>query len=206
VGLAEVIEDRSGDALDDRTVEALSHMRTSGLRLADRVDALLRYARSTREELLVEHVELSEVVGYVEGSLRAQIATRGATVEREEPLGAVSADPALLEIVLQNLVENALKFHAGTPRIRIASSPEGELRRVSVTDDGIGIAPADRDRIFRLFTRAGSDADYAGTGMGLALCRQIVERHGGRIGVDEGPSGGSTFWFTLPAADPPAAP
>jgi PAS domain S-box-containing protein len=206
VGLADVIRERSGDDLDARTLEALGHMKTSGLRLADRVEALLRYARSTREELAVQTVPVAEVLDHVESTLRGSIESRGAVIERDDVLGTVRADPVLLEVVLQNLVENALKFTESAPRVRIGSVLDGAQRRLTISDNGIGIAERDRERVFQLFSRAGAEGAYAGAGMGLALSRQVVERHGGEIGVEPNPGGGSTFWFTLPTTDRLAAP
>ena len=199
INLADLVLRRAEGTLDETSTEALTYMQEASMRLATRVDALLRYARSTREELGIRSVRVADVLEHVMASLQTPLQDRHATVEHDDDLGVVRADPALLEIVLQNLVGNALKFHEGAPRIQIASDAENGSRRVSVIDDGIGIAPADQERIFQLFTRAHGEDEYTGSGMGLPLCRQIIERHGGRIGVASTPGEGSTFWFTLPA-------
>jgi signal transduction histidine kinase len=102
--------------------------------------------------------------------------------------------------VFQNLVANALKFTAGRrPRVRVEAAGDDGWWRVSVADNGVGIEPADRRRVFAVFSRLDGHA-YAGTGVGLALCQRIVERHGGRIWVDSTPGVGSVFSFTLPRA------
>jgi signal transduction histidine kinase len=120
-----------------------------------------------------------------------------------EPLPTVLADPDQLAQVFQNLIDNALKFvGAGTrPRVRISAEPAATGWRFDVTDNGIGIGPEDRARIFAMFKRLHTPDEYPGSGIGLAIVKKIVERHGGEVGVaDVTTSRGSRFWFTLPGA------
>jgi light-regulated signal transduction histidine kinase (bacteriophytochrome) len=122
----------------------------------------------------------------------------GARIERGE-LPEVRGEASLLTAVLQNLVNNALKFHADeAPVVRVEAERDGDEWLFSVTDNGIGIEDQYADRIFAIFQRLHSKAAYSGTGIGLAMCRKIVEHHGGRIWLDTGYSGGSRFRFTLP--------
>ncbi|MFD1369736.1 ATP-binding protein [Actinoplanes sichuanensis] len=120
------------------------------------------------------------------------------------PLPAVRADPGMLRHVLDNLIGNAIKYvrPGGTPRVEVTGGPAGPGRvRIEVADSGIGIPDAEKPHVFETFHRTEAAAGYAGTGLGLTICRRIVKRHGGEIGVTDNPGGGTRFWFTLPAAD-----
>jgi light-regulated signal transduction histidine kinase (bacteriophytochrome) len=103
--------------------------------------------------------------------------------------------------LFQNLVGNALKFRsADPPRIHVGAEPDAGSWRFHVRDNGIGLDPKFADRIFEVFQRLHTRTEYPGTGIGLAMCRKIVQRHGGRIWVESAPGNGATFYFTLPAA------
>jgi signal transduction histidine kinase len=116
-----------------------------------------------------------------------------------EPL-QVTADRTRVRQVLLNLLSNAIKFTPAGGHLRLVGRAENGGARIEVVDSGIGIAPDDQPRLFREFVQLDMSASrqYEGTGLGLALCRRLVELHGGRIGVESTPGRGSTFWFTLP--------
>jgi light-regulated signal transduction histidine kinase (bacteriophytochrome) len=108
-------------------------------------------------------------------------------------------DAAQLTQLFQNLIANAIKFRGGqAPRIAIRAEPKDGFWRFAVQDNGIGIAPEYFDQIFVMFQRLNSRSTYSGNGIGLAICKKIVERHGGRIWVESAPQQGTTFLFTLP--------
>jgi len=147
------------------------------------------------------------------GGLRAAIDTSGAKVTHDAlPEVAVPADQ--LEPVLQNLLSNALKFRRPgvAPRVHVKVFPDGAAWRFAVTDDGIGVATEHHESIFKMFQRGDAGAKYPGSGIGLAVCRRIVERHGGALWLESSPGQGATFFFTLPRvtaaseAAPPAPP
>jgi PAS domain S-box-containing protein len=201
-GLTDLVMRRHADKLDDDGREALGHVRAGAERLRGLVDGLLAYARASHEALERAPVPVGNAIDNVLSGLRMSLEERGARIERSsDHLGTVLADERLLELVLQNLIANALKFNDREhPLVAISCEPtDGELR-LTVADDGIGIAPAYQEQVFGLFSRLHGVDRYPGTGMGLALCRRIIERHGGDMGVDSALGEGSRFWFTLPAA------
>jgi signal transduction histidine kinase len=174
--------------------EVLRQLRGSSERARDLIDGVLVYARAG--ELSVEPVALGELVSEVATDLRARMETAGATLD-VAPLPEVDGDPRQLRRVLQNLLANALKFRADAPpRIEVSAVRDSEEWVVSVRDNGRGVPPDQAGRVFGMFARA--DRAIDGAGIGLAVCRRIVEAHGGRIWVEPAPGGGADFRFTLP--------
>jgi signal transduction histidine kinase len=164
------------------------------------IDDLLDYSRVQTSAEEASRVELDEALTFALRTLAPRIEETGGRVNVDRPLPVVEGSPAQFERLLRNLVSNAIKFHGDEPPVITVSAEEGEGEWVvAVRDNGIGIDPAKAERIFELFQRLHSQDEYAGTGMGLAICKRIVERHGGRIWVDPVPDGGSVFRFTLPA-------
>jgi len=166
--------------------------------MQEMVNAVLGYAKVDTRGRDFEVVDLNAVVDAVIDELREPIETTDARVTRDE-LPAVVADGSQIHQLLQNLLANALKFVSDRPpRVHVAAVDRDTGWEVSVRDNGIGIEPAVAERIFVMFQRLHTHDEYPGTGIGLAICKRIVERHGGRIWVESQPHRGSKFVFTLP--------
>src|SRR6185295_19816741 len=132
---------------------------------------------------------------------RAAQEASGATVTHGE-LPEIVADPQQLAQLFQNIIGNAMKFHGEEPpAIHVGCEERPDVWVFTVRDNGIGLDPQYADRIFMMFQRLHTKADYPGTGIGLAICEKIVERHGGRIWLESEPGNGTTFHFTLPDSD-----
>jgi signal transduction histidine kinase len=143
--------------------------------------------------------ECTELVHRALANLQAAIQESGAEVTYD-PLPAIAVDPSQVSRVFQNLIGNAIKFHGEeAPRVHISAEQRGEEWVFSVRDNGIGMDPDQSERIFMIFQRLHPREEYDGTGIGLAICKKIVERHGGRIWVESEEGKGSTFYFTIPA-------
>ena len=174
----------------------LQELRASTDRGRELIEGVLSYARSG--ELTRDRVSLNDVVVEVASDLRTSIDEAGAVLVVDE-LPTVSGDPRQLRRVLQNLVGNALKFRADEPpRIEIGAERRGAEWVVTVRDNGIGIAREDSARVFGMFSRL--ERSVEGSGIGLAVCRRVVEAHGGHMWVEPADGGGSAFRFTLPVA------
>jgi len=176
----------------------LRQLHDGSQRARDLIDGVLLYARAG--ELETESVALEQLVAEVAADLRPRLEQDGATLHTSE-LPDVTGDPRQLRRVLQNLIANALKFRDDERArvwVRVEASSNG-MAQISVADGGIGIAPEAREHVFEMFQRLHDREAFEGTGIGLAVCRKIVERHGGRIWVDERTGGGTVFRFTLPA-------
>lgn len=145
----------------------------------------------------LERINLEAVLLQVLVNLRVPIEESCAVVTHD-PLPTVLADAAQMNMLFQNLIENAIKFRKEKPLVNISVEKKGNEWVFSVRDNGIGIAPEYVEQIFIIFQRLHSREAYPGTGIGLAICKKIVERHGGRIWVDSELGKGSTFYFTVP--------
>jgi len=168
-------------------------------RAQELINDLLTYSRVGTHALELEAIDTGQVVDQVVSDLAAAIAEAKASVTRDA-LPIVTCDPTQLGQVFQNLIANGIKFHRPdeTPRVHVSAIQEDGTWKFSIVDNGIGIAPQYQERIFALFQRLHNRADYPGTGIGLAICKKIVERHAGQIRVDSEPGRGTTFVVNLP--------
>jgi PAS domain S-box-containing protein len=200
-GFAEILA--GTEPTPEETREFSQHILDSSLRLAGMLRGLLAYARAGRSTVAPGPVALAAAIAQVQADLAAAIGDRQVRVVVDVPEDAcVVADAHDLRVVLQNLVSNAVKFgDPAHPVVSVTAEPSGDDWFVTVADNGAGIPPDEQQSIFEAFNRASSAGDHAGYGLGLAICQRLVERHGGRIGIESEPGRGSRFSFTLPAAD-----
>jgi signal transduction histidine kinase len=198
---SELLRSRYAGQIDERGTDYMVRMDRAAQHLYTLINDLLAYSRITTRAQPFSLVDLNEVARKVVTDLDMQIEESHAQVEIQN-LPSLEADPTQMYQLFQNLVSNALKYHASdrAPRISIgAASAENGLCQFSVSDNGIGFDEKYLDRIFQPFQRLHPREEYEGTGMGLAICRKIVERHGGSISAASTPGQGSTFTITLPA-------
>ena len=184
--------------LDAEADEFIRFAVDGAVRMQQLINDLLEYSRIGTREKPMESTDAGAALTRALDNLAMAMLERRASVTRDE-LPTVVADASQLAQLFQNLIGNAIKFCRGNPpQIHVSATREGDAWRFSVRDNGIGIDPAYADRIFAIFQRLHTRDEYPGTGVGLAICKRIVQRHGGRIWVESQPGGGSTFCFTLP--------
>jgi len=194
----QLLQKRYRDQLDEKAGQYIHYAVDGAERMKALILDLLEYSRVGTGKEAWGPVDTGEVMTEVGAIFRENIISTRARVEIGE-LPVVHGDKVQLAQLLQNLVGNALKYHSSAPpviRIRAAEQEEGWL--FSVADNGIGIDPLFFEKIFIIFQRLHNKSDYSGTGIGLAICKKIVERHGGKIWVESAPEKGSTFYFMIP--------
>jgi light-regulated signal transduction histidine kinase (bacteriophytochrome) len=194
---------RQGRAdIDPLVMDCIVQARDAAARMNTLVTDLLAYARVGRQRRESREVDVNDLMRLVLRDLRGAIDYAGAQVSWND-LPTLTADPTQLLQVIENLVNNAVKFHPTehTPKVHIGAGRVAGGWRFDIKDNGIGIAVENQRRIFQIFQRLHTREEFIGTGIGLALCRRIVEGWGGQIGVESTLGQGATFWFTVPTHD-----
>jgi signal transduction histidine kinase len=201
----QLLQQRYGDKLDDRARQYIDFAVDGAKRMQILINDLLAFSRVGRMSDVHVLVPLGQALDGAIAALAAKIEECGATIERPEQLPEVLGDPTLLTMLWQNLLGNALKFQvagrAPVVRITVSARPDGPWS-LCVEDNGIGIAPEFAEKIFVIFQRLHGRDSYPGTGIGLAICKRIVEYHGGEIALDTSYAEGARFCFTLPRTEP----
>ncbi len=197
-----LLKDSLEDKLSEEDQENMKFMIDGADRMNKMIEGLLMYSRVSTKEAPLEEVDLNAVIEQLrQVELSALLEESSATIEVPNQLPKVWANSVQTSQLLQNLVANGIKYRAQgvNPHVVITagSTPEGQIR-INVKDNGIGIEEKYCSDIFKMFRRLHSRREYEGTGIGLSVCKRIVEKHGGQIGVESEPGKGSTFWFTLP--------
>jgi signal transduction histidine kinase len=194
----QLLQRRYAGQLDDKADLYIEYAVDGAKRMQQLINDLLafsRVGRVTQDQVLMPS---ADALRQARANLSVQIGEAGATIDAG-PLPEVRAEAALLTTVFQNLISNALKFHGpGPPQISVSALRDGAFWQFSVTDNGMGVPPEYAERIFVIFQRLHDRQAYPGTGIGLALCRKIIEYHGGRMWLDTGHTPGARFCFTLP--------
>ncbi len=193
----QLLELRNRNNLDKESVEFIEFSVSGAKRLQTLIQDLLTYSKISSTPKPFVAVNLKDVSEVISKNLESTIKAANAQLMVED-LPTVSGDPSQLLQIMQNLVDNALKFVKDKqPVIKISSSANADEWQISIQDNGIGIKEEFKERIFRIFQRLHTDAEYSGTGVGLAICKKIVHLHGGRIWFDSVPGEGTTFHFTI---------
>jgi PAS domain S-box-containing protein len=196
----DLLERQYKDQLDEKADEYIERVVDGAARMQQLITDLLEYSRVGQDEISLTSIDLEAVLSRVLSNLGTEIVENSAVIAHD-PLPTIQANESLLDRLLQNLIANAIKFRREeTPLVHISAKQKGGEWHFSIQDNGIGIDPENTGKIFMLFQRLHSREEYPGTGIGLAICKKIVERHGGRIWVESKPGQGSTFFFTLPSA------
>jgi light-regulated signal transduction histidine kinase (bacteriophytochrome) len=197
-GFMGLLQKKYGNTLGDEADEYIGFAVDGARRMQGLIDDLLTYSRVGSRGRNQEAVNLGDVARSVGQNLHALIEETGATIGGAD-LPTVTADHLQMGQLYQNLIGNAMKFHGEQPpQIELGAERGNGEWRLFVRDHGIGIAPEHRENVFVIFRRLHSREEYPGSGIGLAVCKRIVERHQGRIWVDSTVGGGCTFWFTIP--------
>jgi len=200
-GYVQLLARRYRGQLDADADEFIDFAVGGATRMSTLIDDLLAYSRVIRRDKPLEPTDCEAVLAEVLADLRAAIDETGAEVTHD-PLPTVVADRVQLASVFLNLISNGIKYRSDEPtRIHISAEREDDVWTFAVSDNGVGIDPKYHERVFDVFKRLHTREQYEGTGIGLAISKRVVQRHGGRIWVESEPGKGSTFLFTIPAME-----
>lgn len=194
----QLLQMRFPENLDSQAHEYIRYAVEGAHRIQQLIEDLLSYTRLGAQGLSVKECDLEKCLREALSNLRMTVEDTGARISHT-PLPKIQADPSQMGLLLQNLIGNALKFRgAEPPQVHVFAGEEPTQWTLGIRDNGIGIDPMFFEKIFVVFQRLHPRDQYPGTGIGLSLCRKIVEQHGGRIWVESEPGKGTTFYFTLP--------
>ena len=197
VSFLQLLSQKYKDNLDDNAHEYIQFAVDGAKRMYDLLNGLLAYSRVQRKGDAFMKVDTHHVLTNILNNFALNIEERSAIIKIDE-LPILYADETQMTQLFQNLIENCLKFSTKSPRIYISSKTDTDHYTFSIKDEGIGIESQYFERIFQIFQRLVPKEQYEGTGVGLAICKRIVERHGGKIWVESESGKGSTFFFTIP--------
>jgi light-regulated signal transduction histidine kinase (bacteriophytochrome) len=194
----QLIAQRYEDQLDDEAMEFIGYAVDGAKRMRQLIVDLLAYSRIGQQDQGVGQVDLEKILQQVLFNLEVQIQEANINITHD-PLPTITAEKTQMLQLLQNLISNAIKFRQKeSPKVHISAKQDPSYWVIQVADNGIGIEPALTKKIFAIFQRLHTREEYPGTGIGLAVCKKIVQKHKGEIWVDSEPGVGSTFSFSIP--------
>jgi signal transduction histidine kinase len=199
---ADILNEDFERELGESGAKVLGHLQFNLARTQEMLDELLEYSRLQNTQPERRPVDFNELLDEVIGLYKLQLDEIGGTVTRQQSLPTLVVDRRQFLRVLQNLIGNAIKFRGEQPlHVSVRAQRVRNEWRIGIKDNGIGIAEEDTKRIFGMFERAGGAREYPGTGMGLAICKRIIQNHGGKIWVRSSPGNGSVFIFSVPQTE-----
>lgn len=199
---ADILDEDYQESLGDTGGKVLGHLQYNLGRTQEMLDELLDYSRLQRSQPEIEPVDFNELLDEVVSIYKLTLDDIGGRVVRQQVLPTLLVDRRQFQRVLQNLVGNAIKFRSEQPlEVSVRAQQVHKEWRIGFKDNGIGVAEADAERIFDMFERGSTVEDAPGTGMGLAICKRIVQNHGGKMWVRSTPGEGSVFIFSVPQPD-----
>lgn len=194
----QLLAERCKGQMDESADKYIGYVVDGASRMQALIKDLLSYSRVGRGELVLERTDFAAVAAQALSNLETAIRDNKAVVT-VDGMPTAMANASQMTQLFQNLIGNAIKYHGeAPPRVQVSGQRKGQEWLFSIRDNGIGIDPIYFDRIFVIFQRLHTRQEYSGTGIGLAICKKIVERHGGRVWVESEPGAGTTFFFTLP--------
>ena len=199
-GFSSLIQQKSPETLDPTIRHYVGKIRASALRLTALINDLLRYSRLEQQALPMSQVNVKTLIDHILSDRLPAAPHAPPLIRLDLPFTHVRGERTSIQQALVNLIDNALKFsrHAAPPEISIGGAVRAQERLIWVRDNGIGFDPKDADRIFGLFDRLHSQEEHEGTGVGLAIVKLVMEKHGGRVWAESGPGKGSTFFLAFP--------
>lgn len=201
---ADMLNEDYEASLGESGSKVLGHLQFNLTRTQEMLDELLDFSRLQSTEPERQPVDFNELLDETIDLYRVTLEDIGGNVSKEQDLPILSVDRRQFQRVFQNLIGNAIKFRGDAPlEISVRAQRVRDEWRIGIKDNGIGITEEDSERIFGMFERGGASDEYPGTGMGLAICKRIINNHGGKIWVRSSPGGGSTFIFSVPSTDEP---
>lgn len=199
---AKLLQRRYGSQLDQKADQYINHIVLGSQRMEQQIEDLLQYSRVGRKEKVFEFISMKLVIQQAIANLQKTIEQSQAEIIFPEELPYLKADHLQLVQLFQNLIDNGIKYQKNIyPKIQINVQQKADHWQFSVQDNGIGIEEVYFERIFKIFQRLHTQDEYPGTGIGLAICQRIIQRHGGQIWLESSVDGGTTFYFTLPLLD-----
>jgi signal transduction histidine kinase len=199
-GFSSLLEKHFAGAGDPQVKHHIDVIRKSALRLTHMIDALLKYSRLEQQELPRTQFNVLDMVNQLVRERHTQYAGITPTITVEIPFSHLYGEPVSIRQAITNLLDNAVKFsrHSPAPEISIGGRMTPTGQQISISDNGIGFDPAQADKLFGLFERLHPANEYEGTGVGLAIVKMVMEKHGGRVWAESSPGQGSTFVLEFP--------